>query len=243
MTQEQALVKAEDLKNIVEQVKILFPHLKKVSDAEIIKAIKLSKELGLNPIEREVHFVPYGNSVQLIVSYLEYIKRAERSGKLDGWKIRYGKDDIGEYAEVIIHRKDWSHPFEWRTYLKEAKRNTPIWKEMPLFMLKKTAIAQAFRICFPEELSHLPYEEAELVNHTSEPATQSQKNYIIDLLASRNKDLDYLESQFGKTIDEITKSEASEIIEHLKNLPNSPEVVEEIENPQLVEADDEDVPF
>ena len=160
----KAIAKQEQ-QNLVELVKVLFPQLQGVSDLEIVKAIALAKKLGLDPLRKEVHLVPFKGSVQLVVSYLEYVKRAERSGKLDGWEVRLGKDELGEYAEVEIFRKDWKHSLKWRAYLHEVKKDTPNWKAMPLFMLRKTAIAQAFRLAFPEETQELPLEEGEIVEY------------------------------------------------------------------------------
>jgi phage recombination protein Bet len=152
--------------NIVEMVKVLFPHLVSVSDVEIVKAVNLAKMMGLNPLGKECHLVPYKGSVQVVVSYLEYVKRAERSGRLNGWSVAIGKDSVDTYAEVIIHRKDWQFPFQWKTYLSEVKKDTPTWRSMPLFMLKKACITQAFRLAFPEEVAMLPYEEAEAMAET-----------------------------------------------------------------------------
>jgi len=164
--------------NIVEMVKALFPHLASVSDMEIRKAISLAKHLGLDPTKKECYFVPYKSSLQLVVSYTEYIKRAERSGKLNGWDVVVAKDDVDVFAEVVIYKKDWQYPLKWRVYLSEAKKETPNWKTMPLFMLKKTAISQAFRLAFPEETSLLPLEEAEIasepVEETTEEATKEE---------------------------------------------------------------------
>jgi len=160
----KAIAKQEQ-QNLVELVRVLFPQLQGVSDLEIVKALGLARKLGLDPLRKEVHLVPFKGSVQLVVSYLEYIKRAERSGKLDGWEVRLGKDEFGEFAEVEIFRKDWEHSFTWRAYLNEVKKDTPNWKAMPLFMLRKTAIAQAFRLAFPEETQELPLEEGEIVEY------------------------------------------------------------------------------
>jgi phage recombination protein Bet len=154
-------------KQVIQMIKLLYPHLEKamVPDVEILKALSLAKHLGLDPLKREVHFVPYKRRVQLIVSYLEYIKRAERSGKLDGWTVRFeGKSKKNLKATVTIYRKDWAHPFEWTVYYEEVKKDTPTWQDMPLFMLRKVAICQAFRMAFPEETGSLPYEEAEIID-------------------------------------------------------------------------------
>jgi phage recombination protein Bet len=179
--------------NIVEMVKVLFPHLTSVNDTEIRKAIGLAKHLGLDPTKKECHFIPFRGSLQVVVSYTEYIKRAERTGRLDGWDVSVGKDDIDIFAEVVIYRKDWNHPLRWKVYLSEAKKDTQNWKNMPIFMLKKTAISQSFRLAFPEETSLLPFEEAEAmadaVNETipetvkelpKEPAQEPSKEEVED---------------------------------------------------------------
>jgi len=163
MTERKAIVKQEQ-QNLVELIRVLFPQLQGVSDVEIIKALALAKRLGLDPLKKEAHLVPYGGRVQLVISYLEYVRRAEKSGKLNGWQTRLGKDEFGEFAEVEVFRKDWEHSFRWRVYLHEVRKDTPNWRTMPLFMLRKTAIAQAFKLCFPEETQELP-EEGEIAEY------------------------------------------------------------------------------
>jgi len=170
---DKAIVAKQEQQNLVALIRVLFPQLQGVSDLEIVKAVALARRLGLDPIKREAHLVPFKGTVQLVVSYLEYLKRAGRSGKLDGWTVKLGKDEFGEYAEVEIFRKDWNHSFKWRAYLNEVKKDTPNWKTMPLFMLRKTAIAQAFRLAFPEETQELPLEEGE-VEYETEVKTISE---------------------------------------------------------------------
>ena len=177
---------AKQEQHIVELVRVLFPHLQGVSDLEIAKALALARKLGLDPLHRQVHLVPFKGTVQLVVSYTEYLRRAERSGKLNGWVARLGKDEFGEYAEVEIYRKDWEHSFKWRVYLNEVKKDTPSWKNMPLFMLRKVAISQAFKLAFPEETQELEgileegeveYEPVEEVRTISE--AQAKRLWVI----------------------------------------------------------------
>ncbi len=194
-----ALVKTTE-GNIVEMVKVLFPHLASVSDTEIRKAISLAKHLGLDPAKRECHFIPFKGSLQLVVSYMEYIKRAEKSGKLNGWDVVVGEDEIDVFAEVVIYRKDWQFPLKWRVYLSEAKKDTPSWKSMPIFMLKKVCIAQAFRLAFPEEIATLPYTEDELSNNEVEtPAVKTPVETQSDVISeAQRKRLWAIASNKGK---------------------------------------------
>ncbi len=229
MTERKAIVKQEQQQqSLVELIRVLFPQLKDVSEVEIIKAIGLARRLGLDPLRREVHFVPFKGSVQVIISYLEYIKRAEKSGKLNGWEVRVGRDEFGEYAEVEIHRRDWEHPFKWRVYLDEVKRDTPSWKSMPLFMLRKTAIAQGFRLAFPQETQELPEEiveyETEEVKTISE--MQARRLWVIARKAGEEAGIGKVEveravretlNEYGlESTKEIPEALYEEIIEKIK---------------------------
>ena len=238
--------KREEFTEKLMQVRLLFPHLNKVKDEEILKAVAVAKHLGLDPIKKEVHFVPYSGSVQMIVSYTEYVKRAEKSGKLSGWKVDFGKDELGEYAQIEIHRKDWQTPFVWKVYMEEAKQNSPTWQKMPKFMLRKVAIAQGFRLAFPEETAELPYEDAEIgyqqqtqpqeilepeiVEETPkvEMATQRQKTAIHTI--AKKKGIDHkalILEKFGvESTNDLTKEQAGQLIDELQNMPEKePEAI------------------
>jgi hypothetical protein len=47
---------------------------------------------------------------------------------------------------------------------------------MPRYLLKKTAIAQAFRLAFPAELAGTGYDEAELPEEMTQPVTAAGQN-------------------------------------------------------------------
>ena len=67
-----------------------------------------------------------------------------------------------ERAVIEIKRKDQSMPIVWEVYRKEFDKQQSSWKTMPTFMLKKVAIAQGFRLAFPEEVGGMPYIPEEL---------------------------------------------------------------------------------
>ena len=178
--QQNQIQSLSNYQQTLQMLRLMFPTLMKVDDDVLITAIAHAKYLGLDPLKREVHFVPYYNKdtgktvVQLVVAYTEYIKRAERSGKLKGWSCKVEKREDDYYAVVVIKRADWNMDFVWEVPLKEAIKDTPSWKAQPLFMLRKTAISQAFRMCFPEETSYLPYtvEETELSPELTAPVQE-----------------------------------------------------------------------
>lgn len=159
---ETAVAKREEFTVSVEDVKkYVAPG---ATDKELFIFMGVAKSYGLNPLKREIHFVKYGtNPGQVIVGYESYIKRAERTGLLDGWKVWIA--DMGkpeERAIIEIRRKDFSQPFTWEVYRKEFDKGQANWKSMPTFMLKKVAIAQGFRLAFPSEIGGMPYIPEEL---------------------------------------------------------------------------------
>ena len=138
-------------------VKFLCP---KANAKEIYMAMGIMASFKLNPFKREVHLIKYGDRpAEVVVGYEIYLKRAERTGKLKGWKAWIDKEK--NLACVKIWRADWSEPFEWEVALSEFNKKQATWNQMPSFMGKKVAIAQAFRLAFPDDVGGLPYTKDE----------------------------------------------------------------------------------
>jgi len=143
-----------------------------LTEAERTQFISTCQAFGLNPWKREVYATVYGEGsyrrFSVIVGYEVYLKRAERTGRLDGWSSRIEGTGNDMKAIVTIHRKDWSEPLLHEVYFAEAVQKkkdgspTSFWTKMPRFQLKKVCISQAFRLCFPDELGGLPYDASEL---------------------------------------------------------------------------------
>jgi phage recombination protein Bet len=170
-----------DLTTITESVsdKILIEYLEimgissKLEEKEKMQFLNIAKSFGLNPFKREIFCTVYGSGeykqLSIITGYEVYIKRAERSGQLDGWNAT----TIGSVATndlkaiVTIYRKDRQHPFVWEVFYDECVQKTKagvvtkFW-EKANFMTKKVAISQAFRLCFSDELGGMPYTSDEM---------------------------------------------------------------------------------
>jgi phage recombination protein Bet len=144
--------------------------LKDLTNGEKNTYLQIAKAYNLNPFKREIHVSKYGNQMSIITGYEVYIKRAERTGQLDGWSVvtegTVAANDLK--AIVTIHRKDRSHPFTWEAIyseyvqLKDGKPNK-FWQKATT-MIKKVAISQAFRLCFSDELGGMPYTSDEMEN-------------------------------------------------------------------------------
>ena len=174
--------------------------------------IQIAQAFGLNPFKSEIYCIPYktkdGTTYSILTGYEVYLKRAARLGKLDGWKCEaFGSVEDGSlYAKVTIWRKDWSKPFEHTAYYVEAvNKNSygkPIsmWAKMPIFMTKKVAIAQAFRLCFPDEFGGMP--------HTS------------DEIATDPEDIEIINPEATQAIETPTPENKAEIEQIKKELSN-----------------------
>jgi len=135
------------------------------TDKELYVFMETAKLYGLNPVKREIYFVKYKNNPgHTVIGYEYYLRRAEETKQLDGWSAVFVKDDFGDKVVVTIHRKDREHPFVWETYRSEVDKNQALWKIMPMFMTKKVAIAQAFRLAFPEQLGGAPFIQEEVLD-------------------------------------------------------------------------------
>lgn len=138
--------------------------------------IELATLYKLNPFKREIYAVGYGDTFNIITGYEVYIKRAERTGKLNGWDCLIHGNGKEMYAELTIYRKDFEHPFKHQVDFVEfaqKKRDgtlNSMWMRMPKFMLKKVCISQGFRMCFSDEFGGMPYTSDEL------PEIENQQN-------------------------------------------------------------------
>ncbi|POH05655.1 phage recombination protein Bet [Fructilactobacillus lindneri] len=143
-----------------------------VSDQEIVSFMQLCKYQGLNPFLNEAYLVKYGSAPASIITSKEafmkransdphfkgfkagiLVQRGEELKKLDG-AIKLPKDIlIGGWAEV--KRDDRDYPISVEISLDEFGKGQSTWKQMPMNMIRKTAIVNALREDFPEQLGNL----------------------------------------------------------------------------------------
>jgi phage recombination protein Bet len=143
-----------------------------LTEKEKVQFLEISQAFGLNPFKREIYCSKYGQGqMSIIVGYETYIKRAERSGQLDGWSVEtVGKvEDMSLKAIITIHRKDRKFPFVhevlYSEYVQTTKEGavTKFWQKA-YTMIKKVAMAQGFRLCFSDELGGIPYTKEEMLD-------------------------------------------------------------------------------
>lgn len=140
----------------------------KLPENQRTQFLEICKSFCLNPFKREIYAVPYGNDFNIIVGFEVYLKRAERSGKLSGWKVWTEGAGNEMKAVIEIHRKDFDFPFTHEVYLSEYSSGKTMWAKAPKTMIKKVAMSQGFRLCFPDELGGMPYTQEELTEENAD---------------------------------------------------------------------------
>ena len=141
---------------------------------EMIYCMNIAKNMGLNPITKEIFFVPrkskVGNQwiekIEPMLGRDSYIKVAHSTGQFSGMETTSSistvpKIENGEWCEKSdliatckVWRKDTDKPFvvtvAYSEYVQLKADNTPnkFWQEKPDTMLKKVAESQALRKAF-----------------------------------------------------------------------------------------------
>ena len=156
--------------------------IKELSTGEKNTYLQICKAYNLNPFKREVHVSKYNGQMSIITGYETYIKRAERSGVLDGWEVKTEGEGVNLKAIITIWRKDRTKPFVWEVKYSEYVQKTKegavnkFWQKAET-MTKKVAMAQGFRLCFNDELGGMPYTSEEMPEiKTEDVAHEELKN-------------------------------------------------------------------
>ena len=137
----------------------------KTKDAEMIYCMKVAESFNLNPILKQIFFVPrrskvnnqWVDKVEPLAGRDSFLTLAHRSGKFAGIEssvaiketpvLKDGKwsreNDL--VATATVYRSDTDKPFivcvNYREYVQTTKEGVPtkFWKEKPETMLKKVA--------------------------------------------------------------------------------------------------------
>lgn len=188
-----------------------------LTETERANFLQIAMDFKLNPFKREIYCTSYGTGqnkkTSIIIGYEVYIKRAERTGQLDGWQVvtsgSVKNNDLK--ATITIYRKDRKYPFihevDYSEYVQTTKdfnsgvvRPNKMWSEKPITMLKKVATAQGFRLCFADELGGMPYDSSEL------PGNEEREIII----ATQNKKIETIQEPQKQIIqDQVQETEKS----------------------------------
>lgn len=192
-----------------------------VSEQEIVMFMQLCKFQKLNPFLNEAYLIKFGSQpAQIIVSKEAFMKRAETHSQYNGLEagiIVERKDELIEVEGAVklksdvliggwakVYRKDRERPISVRLSLSEFSKNQATWKDMPLNMIRKTAIVNALREAFPDNVGALYTEEESSVSETLKPVEEVQQE-IDENANTEIIDFDKPDEKNKKSVKEVEK--------------------------------------
>lgn len=185
---EQVQLTQEDVKKY-----LVSGDASKVTDKEFKMFMELCKAQRLNPFLREAYLIKFGQEANIIVGKDVFLKRARNNPSFKGFKAgillltekglekREGTFYIPKQEQLVggwacVYIDGWEVPLENSVGLQEFNKGTATWKNMPAVMIRKTALVQALREAFPDELQAL-YDQSEMGTETP-IFTKSSKDTI-----------------------------------------------------------------
>jgi phage recombination protein Bet len=226
-----------------------------LNDAEFAYFIKLSKNLGLNPLLNQVWAVKFGNKPAAIFTGRDgFLRIAHESGYFAGMRTRaLIKNKNGEIVEsdislddkslvgaiCYVYRTDWKEPLIQAVRLSDYDKGQSNWNKMKEVMIKKVAESMALRKAFSiygvyaeEEFDH------EKVNKSS-TASKNEKQQKIKEAVSKNNVEDNVSTQDIDDSQENSKKQSQPSEEDLAQYARLKKVA--VENAKLHKMKLEDV--
>lgn len=136
-----------------------------VTEGEVVMFISLCKANKLNPFVGDCFLIKYGNKpAQMVTSKEAFMKRAESGAGYQGFEagviVAKGEDIDFEEGAFIPPKsvllggwctvfREGRKPVRVRVSLSEYSTGKSTWAGMPATMIRKVAIAQAFREAYP----------------------------------------------------------------------------------------------
>ena len=169
----------------VQDIKQMF--CPKATDQEARMFLEICRYQGLNPFLKEAYLVKYSDNdpASIVVGKEVFTKRAQRlteRGLCLGWEagIVVARDNKLEHldgsmslpGDVLLggwcrvrrpNQEPFEHTVELKEYIQTTRdgRPTKFWAKMPATMIRKVALVQGLRECFPDDFQGL-YDSAEI---------------------------------------------------------------------------------
>lgn len=164
-----------------QDIKRYFDPQNLLTEKQVGQALSLIKGRNLNPLANEVYIVAYKTKTgvtefSLIVSKEAFLKRAAQNPNYEGFEAGVvtvddegimherkgaimlpGDTLVGGWARV--YRKNFKVPVEIFVSREEYDKKKSTWNSMPATMIRKTALVNALREAFPEDLGNMYTED------------------------------------------------------------------------------------
>lgn len=200
-----------------------------VSDQEVVNFMMMSKYNKLNPFLKEVYLIKFkGKPAQMVVSKEAFMKRASSNENYDGFEAGIVVERKGEIVDLIgtiklssdkliggwakAYRKDQSHPVVSRISISEFSKGQSTWNSMPATMIRKTALVNALREAFPQNLGAMYTEEEQ---QDVRDVTTKQNGFNISNIVKNDdkKDVADQSKEAAKKVEVKTETKAKEVVE------------------------------
>lgn len=227
--------------NIVKQN--LVPEKTQVSDQEVMNFMMLASHNKLDPFLKEVYLVKFnGKPAQMIVSKEAFMKRADSNENYDGFEAGIIVERNGELIDEVgtvmlssdkliggwahVYRKDRKMPVVSRISLREFSKGQSTWNAMPATMIRKTAIVNALREAFPQNLGAMYTEEEQQPvdvgsNNNADEKTSQALDKISNMQADAKTETETVEQPKEQEIIDAIDDQKAENRKTLENISNS----------------------
>lgn len=229
-----------------QDVKRYFDPQNLLTEKQVGQALSLIKGRNLNPLANEVYIVAYkkktgGTEFSLIVSKEAFLKRAAQNPNYEGFEAGIvtvdeegimherkgaimlpGDTLVGGWARV--YRKNFKVPVEIFVSRDEYDKKQSTWNAMPATMIRKTALVNALREAFPEDLSNMYTEDdgGETFDRIKDITPQEPQESKEEVIARKMAQIE----QYNKE-QEVTRT----------NQDPEPELVEEAIQGELLDGE------
>src|SRR6185295_17121438 len=129
-------LKEEEITNVLKST--CFKGDKPISDAQMSALLIVSDQYSLNPFTKEIYAFPdKNNGIVPVVGVDGWARIINEHPSFDGMEfIEGGQDQLPDWIECTIYRKDRSHPIKVKEYMAECKRSLGPWQSHPRRMLR-----------------------------------------------------------------------------------------------------------
>lgn len=247
----------------------------KVTDQELELFINLCKYQKLNPFLREAYLVKFGTApANMIVGKDFFVKRAALNENFKEWQagiiVLNNKNEIIEragsfYAPQVetlvggwckILKKDGTE-FYHTVSMQEYNSGQSTWKKIPATMIRKVALVQALRECFPDDFQGL-YDSAEMgvnenylvnkkVDINDPTISEGECKELINILG-KDKIISFCKDKGYSNTNEITRKDYELLLDTSKVIgeKSENEVIEvdaEVVEEPLFDINEKEMPF
>lgn len=163
-----------------------------VTDQEVVMFMQLAKYQHLNPFLNEAYLVKFqGRPAQIITSKEAFMKRANANPHYKGLEagIIVARGDEMKLLDGAVKMPNDKLIGGWATVKRDDREDTHVelsmeefskgqatWKNMPATMIRKSAVVNALREAFPQELGALYTEDDKQPERDAKPARNASED-------------------------------------------------------------------